>query len=45
MNTGSYFKIGSTHVVCEDYAIHTDDAVVVSDGCSNGGGPLMTLKS
>lgn len=41
MKTGSYFEIGSTHIVCEDYAIHTDDAVIVSDGCSNGGGPSI----
>lgn len=40
MNAGSFFTIGSTHVVCEDYALHgvtEDPYVILSDGCSNGG--------
>lgn len=41
MKTGSYFEMGRTHIVCEDYAMHTDDAVIISDGCSNGGGPSI----
>lgn len=38
MKTGSFFEIGKSHNVCEDYAMHTDNAVVCSDGCSNGHG-------
>ena len=41
MNTGSFFTIGSTHLVCEDYALHGKDYVILSDGCSNGGGPRI----
>lgn len=41
MNTGSFFTIGSTHLVCEDYALHGPDYVILSDGCSNGGGPRI----
>jgi hypothetical protein len=41
MITGSFFTIGSTHLVCEDYAIHGKDYIIVSDGCSNGGGPRL----
>jgi hypothetical protein len=38
MNSDSYFEIGSTHLVCQDYALHGqfDDLTyaIVSDGCS-----------
>jgi hypothetical protein len=38
MNSDSYFEIGSTHMVCQDYALHgqVKDMVyaIVSDGCS-----------
>jgi hypothetical protein len=34
MITDSYFSQGSTHRVCQDYAAHGDNYVVVSDGCS-----------
>ena len=38
MNSDSYFEIGSTHLVCQDYALHgqIEDMVyaIVSDGCS-----------
>jgi hypothetical protein len=37
MNTDSYFAIGSSHTVCEDYACHNSECAVVSDGCSHGG--------
>jgi len=37
----SGFEIGSTHEVCEDYAIGKDDWTILSDGCSNGGGPRI----
>lgn len=39
MKTGTSFVIGDTHKVCEDYALHTEDSVFLSDGCSNGYGP------
>lgn len=32
--TSSYYCIGAKHIRCEDYALHWDDGVVVSDGCS-----------
>jgi len=38
MKTGSFFTIGTTHEVCEDYALHGENYVILSDGCSNGGG-------
>lgn len=41
ITTDSFFQIGTTHEVCEDYAVHGSDHVVVSDGCSNGGGPRI----
>lgn len=41
MRTGSYFNIGTTHTVCEDYALHGGGYVILSDGCSNGGGPRI----
>ncbi len=34
MNTDSAFMIGTTHSVCQDYAIAKDRYVIVSDGCS-----------
>lgn len=41
MITDSFFQQGQSHEVCEDYAIHGDKYVIISDGCSNGGGPRM----
>lgn len=41
MNTDSFFTIGTTHLVCEDYALHGKNYVILSDGCSNGGGPRI----
>lgn len=41
MRTDSFFEQGVTHEVCEDYALHGDEYVIVSDGCSNGGGPRI----
>jgi len=40
MNTDSYYEIGSSHIVCEDYAIDgffSEDVAyaIVSDGCSS----------
>lgn len=35
MKTDSYFSIGSTHKVCQDYTIHEADHVILSDGCSS----------
>ena len=41
MNVDSFFTIGSTHQVCEDYArsgwINEQPYAIISDGCSNGG--------
>ncbi len=34
MNADSYFVIGKTHEVCEDYALAQKDFAVLSDGCS-----------
>lgn len=40
MNKDSFFKIGSTHNICQDYAIsgrnelHETDYAIISDGCS-----------
>jgi hypothetical protein len=34
-NTDSMFRIGDTHKVCQDYALHGKDYIVVSDGCSS----------
>lgn len=42
MQTGSYFTIGTKHVVCEDYAVHGENYVILSDGCSNGGNRIDT---
>lgn len=35
-NTDCYFEIGSTHNVCEDYAVAGEDRAFLSDGCSTG---------
>lgn len=35
MRSDSTFYIGTTHKVCEDYAVNRDDIIVVSDGCSS----------
>lgn len=37
----SFFHQGITHQVCEDYALHGDGFAIISDGCSNGGGPRI----
>lgn len=34
----SFFHQGDGHEVCEDYAVHGDGYIFVSDGCSNAGG-------
>lgn len=39
--TDSFFQQGETHEVCEDYAVHGNGYAIVSDGCSNGGGPSI----
>lgn len=41
MQADAFFEQGVTHEVCEDYAIAGDNYVIVSDGCSNGGGPRI----
>lgn len=41
MNTDSFFQQGASHEVCEDYALHGEGHVILSDGCSNGGGPPL----
>lgn len=41
MISDSYFEQGSTHEVCEDYALHGENYAILSDGCSNGGGPRI----
>lgn len=41
MLSDSFFQQGATHEVCEDYALHGEGHVVLSDGCSNGGGPSL----
>jgi len=35
MQADSYFFIGKTHTVCEDYATHNNNAAIVCDGCSS----------
>lgn len=35
MRSDSTFYIGTTHKVCEDYAVNRDNIIVVSDGCSS----------
>lgn len=39
MITDVFFQQGTTHEVCEDYGLRGSDYVIISDGCSNGGGP------
>lgn len=41
MQTDSFYQQGVSHEVCEDYAVHDKDCVILSDGCSNGGGPPL----
>lgn len=41
MQGGAYYTIGSSHVVCEDYAIGRQNYGIISDGCSNGRGPRI----
>jgi hypothetical protein len=41
MITDSFFEQGSTHEVCEDYALHGPAFVIIADGCSNGKGPRV----
>lgn len=41
MIADSFFHQGDTHEVCEDYALHGPNYAIVSDGCSNGGGPRI----
>lgn len=35
MITDTFFTIGKTHTICQDYAEHGSDHVIVSDGCSS----------
>lgn len=34
-NTDSFFHQGTTHAVCQDYAMHGGNFAIVSDGCSS----------
>lgn len=34
INTGSLFRIGSTHKICQDYTVHGPNYIILSDGCS-----------
>ena len=34
MNADTFFTQGNSHRICQDYAIHGPDYVIVSDGCS-----------
>ena len=34
MITDTFFTIGKTHTICQDYAEHAPNHVIVSDGCS-----------
>jgi len=34
MNSNCAFYIGTTHEICQDYALANNDTIVVSDGCS-----------
>lgn len=36
MITDAVYKIGASHRVCQDYALASENAVVVCDGCSSG---------
>lgn len=35
MITDSFYKIGATHKVCQDYATHGNNYAIISDGCSS----------
>src|ERR1051325_3113577 len=35
MNSDAIINIGSTHAICQDYAIARNDHVILSDGCSS----------
>lgn len=35
IKTDSAFYIGTTHNVCEDYAVNGDNYIIISDGCSS----------
>ena len=35
MNSDAIINIGSTHAICQDYAIARNDYVILSDGCSS----------
>lgn len=35
MKTDNAFYIGTTHNVCEDYAVNGDNYIIISDGCSS----------
>lgn len=35
MITDSYFTIGSSHEICQDYATHQPEIIILSDGCSS----------
>lgn len=35
MNTNSFYTIGSSHKVCQDYCWHENNLAIVSDGCSS----------
>lgn len=35
IHTDSLFIQGTTHKVCQDYAVHEKDFIIVSDGCSS----------
>lgn len=41
ITTDSFFQQGVVHEVCEDYALHGANYVIISDGCSNAGGPRI----
>ncbi len=41
MIVDSFFQQGESHDVCEDYALHRQNYAIVSDGCSNFGGPKI----
>lgn len=41
MLADSFFEQGVTHEVCEDYARNGMTYAVLSDGCTNGGGPRI----
>jgi hypothetical protein len=41
MRTGSYFTIGTTHTICEDYALAGPNYAIICDGCSNANGPKL----